>query len=68
MREGKQWRHHIDYYGIAAIAYCILFKSYLDVVKVGRGLSHFNRWNFLELRSFILVLIRCKLHCTEVKM
>ena len=30
MKEGRPWRHHIDYYGLAAISYCLLFGSYLD--------------------------------------
>ena len=34
MREGRRWREHIDYFGIAAIAYCMLYGSYIDVVKV----------------------------------
>ena len=34
MKEGRPWRHHIDYYGLAAISYCLLFGSYLDTVKV----------------------------------
>jgi len=33
MREGRRWRHHIDFYGIAAIAYTLLFGTYMDVVK-----------------------------------
>jgi len=39
MKEGRPWRHHIDYYGLAAISYCLLFGSYLDTVKVG---SHYE--------------------------
>ena len=34
MREGKQWREHIDYYGIAAVSYCLLFQNYIEVVQV----------------------------------
>ncbi|XP_023323367.1 mitotic checkpoint serine/threonine-protein kinase BUB1 [Eurytemora carolleeae] len=33
MREGREWREHIDYYGIAATAYCLLFGTYMEVVK-----------------------------------
>jgi len=36
MREGREWREHIDYYGIAATAYCLLFGTYMEVVKVNR--------------------------------
>ena len=35
MREGKPWRQHIDYFGLAATAYCLLFGTYIDAVKVG---------------------------------
>jgi hypothetical protein len=34
MREGRAWRHHIDYYGIAATAYLLLFGTYMEVIKV----------------------------------
>ena len=34
MREGRPWREHIDYFGIAAVAYCLLFQHYIEVVKV----------------------------------
>merc|ERR1711860_93130 len=46
MREGRRWREHIDYFGIAAIAYCILFRSYIDVVKRGSWevKGSFKRW------------------------
>jgi len=33
MREGRGWREHLDYYGIAACAYCMLFGNYMDIVK-----------------------------------
>ena len=38
MREGRHWREHIDYFGLAATAYCLLFGTYMEVVKVG------DRW------------------------
>ena len=48
MREKKAYRHHIDYFGIAAIAYCLLFGQYLDVKKDRSGLwglkSNLKRW------------------------
>ena len=34
MREGRAWRHQIDYFGVAAVAYCLLFQNYIEVVKV----------------------------------
>ena len=34
MREGKHWREHIDYYGLAAVSYCLLFQNYIEVVQV----------------------------------
>ena len=36
MREGRPWREHIDYYGIAATAYLLLFGTYMEIIKVGR--------------------------------
>lgn len=37
MREGKPWTYETDYYGVAAIAYCFLFGSYMDVKKNSNG-------------------------------
>ena len=34
MKEDKPWREHIDYHGLAAISYCLLFQSYMETVKV----------------------------------
>ena len=39
MREARPWREHIDYFGVAAVAYCLLFQNYIEVVKV--CLAHF---------------------------
>jgi len=33
MRERRPWRHHIDYFGVAATAYCLLVGKYLKVKK-----------------------------------
>jgi len=47
MREGKPWREHIDYFGVCATAYCLLFGTYLDVVKVGEtwmAKGSYKRW------------------------
>jgi len=47
MREGRRWREHIDYFGIAAIAYCMLYGSYIDVVKkkdVWEVKGNLRRW------------------------
>ena len=38
MKEEKPWREHIDYHGLAAISYCLLFQSYMETVKVGPSL------------------------------
>jgi len=37
MREKRPWRHHIDYFGVAAVAYCLLFGQYMDVSRVRGG-------------------------------
>ena len=34
MRDGRQWREHIDYFGLTAVSYCLLFQDYIDIVKV----------------------------------
>jgi len=39
MRERRPWRHHLDYFGVAATAHCLLFGQYL---KVGKGRN--GRW------------------------
>jgi len=47
MREGKPWREHIDYFGVCATAYCLLFGTYLEVVKVGdswEAKGSYKRW------------------------
>jgi len=47
MREKRPWRHHIDYFGIAAVTYCLLFGQYMEVTKVkGRWAPRgsYKRW------------------------
>jgi len=47
MMEKRPWRHHIDYFGVAAVAYCLLFGQYMEVVKVrGRWAPRgsYKRW------------------------
>jgi len=34
MMDGKYWREHIDYFGLAAVAYCLLFQTYIETVKI----------------------------------
>ena len=34
MRERRPWRHHIDYFGVAATAYCLLVGKYLKVIEI----------------------------------
>ena len=59
MREGRAWRHHIDYFGVAAVAYCLLFQNYIEVVKVR---SNFNlstlHQNFMLYTALIFRLIK----------
>ena len=38
MKEEKPWREHIDYHGLAAISYCLLFQTYMETVKVSPAL------------------------------
>ena len=49
MKEGRAWREHIDYHGLAAISYCLLFQSYIETVKVS-----------LENSTRINLLTKCK--------
>eukprot|EP00090_Calanus_glacialis_P045458 TRINITY_DN8444_c0_g1_i3.p1 TRINITY_DN8444_c0_g1~~TRINITY_DN8444_c0_g1_i3.p1 ORF type:complete len:1504 (-),score=632.87 TRINITY_DN8444_c0_g1_i3:217-4728(-) len=47
MREGKPWREQIDYFGVCATAYCLLFGTYMEVVKVGERWEvkgSYKRW------------------------
>jgi len=47
MRERRPWRHHIDYFGVAAVAYCLLFGQYMEVSKMrGRWAPRgsYKRW------------------------
>ena len=34
MRERRPWRHHIDYFGVAATVYCLLIGKYLKVSRL----------------------------------
>jgi len=47
MREGRPWRHHIDYFGVAATVYCLLFGRYMEVFQ-SRGrwapMGSYKRW------------------------
>ena len=52
MREGRGWREHLDYHGLAATAYLLLFTDYMDIVKVGgkwEAKGSFKRWWQQEL-------------------
>ena len=33
-------REHLDYFGVAATAYLLLFTTYMDIVKVGSSKTH----------------------------
>ncbi|MCO5565701.1 hypothetical protein L7F22_019375 [Adiantum nelumboides] len=35
IHKGEPWRHEIDYFGIASIAYCLLFGKYIEIVDQG---------------------------------
>jgi len=35
MREGKEWSYETDYWGLASIAYCMLFGKYIGTETVG---------------------------------
>lgn len=40
MRDDREWTYQTDLYGVAAIAHCLLWATYMNVVKDGRG-----KWN-----------------------
>lgn len=40
MRDDREWTYQTDLYGVAAIAHCLLWSTYMNVVKDGRG-----KWN-----------------------
>lgn len=42
IQRGESWRHEIDYFGIASIAYCLLFGKYIGVAtsKAGGDAAH----------------------------
>ena len=45
--ESLNSRHHIDYFGIAAVAHCLLFGQYIEIKKVqGRWMpkNNIKRW------------------------
>ena len=47
MREKRPYRHHIDYFGIAAISYCLLFGQYIQIKKSNdrwAPKTNFKRW------------------------
>ncbi|KAM6178287.1 mitotic checkpoint serine/threonine-protein kinase BUB1 [Rhynchocyon petersi] len=54
MLSQKQWNYQIDYFGVAATVYCMLFGTYMKVKKEGgvwkpeglfRRLPHLDMWN-----------------------
>ena len=51
MRERRPWRHHIDYFGVAATAYCLLVGKYLKVFLFNQSHCHIcQSWNMNNLR------------------
>ena len=55
MREGRAWRHQIDYFGVAAVAYCLLFQNYIEVVKVRSNFQLSTLHQNLMLHNFKLL-------------
>jgi len=58
MREGRPWMHHIDFFGLAGIAHCLLFGGYINnnIVKIGgrwgiKGAAY-KRWWQVEWKQF----------------
>lgn len=37
MREGRDWSFETDYFGLASIAYCLLFGKYIGTDKTSDG-------------------------------
>jgi checkpoint serine/threonine-protein kinase len=37
MREGKTWSYQTDYWGLASVAYCLLFGKYIQTEQVEEG-------------------------------
>jgi len=64
MREGKPWREQIDYFGVCATAYCLLFGTYMEVVKVGdkyEAKGSYKRWWQVDLwKQFFSEFINIK--------
>ena len=56
MKEKRPYRHHIDYFGIAAVGYCLLFGQYIQIKKVNERWELKNslkRWWKIDLwKSF----------------
>lgn len=42
MREGRPWTFETDYFGIASVAYCLLFGKYLSSTKDSQGKAKIN--------------------------
>lgn len=61
MRESKPWREHIDYFGLAAVAYCLLFQNYIETVKIDERWEvkgSYKRWWHQDIwRSFFSEMI-----------
>lgn len=66
MREGRPWMQHIDYFGLAGIAYCLLFGGYINnnIVKIGgkwgiKGAAY-KRWWQVEWKMFFDDILNVK--------
>merc|ERR550519_2537911 len=66
MREGRPWMHHIDYFGVAGVAYCLLFGGYMNtnIVKIGgrwgiKGAAY-KRWWQVDWKLFFDDLLNIK--------
>ena len=53
-------RHHIDYFGLAAVTHCLLFGQYMEVKKINgtwRPRASFKRWWRADWRGFFEELL-----------
>jgi hypothetical protein len=51
--EGRQGKYHLDYFGIAGSAYCLLFGKYIEVSTVRNKWvvkDNFKRWWQVKVR------------------
>ena len=70
MREERGWREHLDYHGLAATAYLLLFTDYMDIVRAGdrwEAKGSFKRWWQQELwKEFFHEFLNIKVSGNEI--